>query len=113
MALQMRRRQEEVARRKRSRAGRSRLEVPLITNSLTMLSWIDWRRSITYGLNTKATLRNGAKKKSLTSSQMMIKPSWTSCCERALQDGTSATSSSSSICASCMAETIATCTQCS
>lgn len=78
MALQTRRRQEEVARRKRSRAGRSRLEVGLITNSLKMLSWIDLRRSITYGLNTKAMQRNGARKKSLTSSQMTIKPSWTS-----------------------------------
>jgi len=84
MALQTRRRQEEVARRKRSRAGRSRLEVGLITNSLKMLSWIDLRRSITYGLNTKAMQRNGARKKSLTSSQMTIKPSWTSCCKRAL-----------------------------
>ena len=76
--VQTRRRQEEVARRKRSRAGRSRLEVALIINSFKMLSLIDLRRSITYGLNTKAIQRNGARKKSLTSSQMTIKPSWTS-----------------------------------
>ena len=68
MVLQTRRRQEEVARRKRSRAGRSRSEVGLITNSFKMLSLIDLRRSITYGLNTKAIQRNGARKKSLTSS---------------------------------------------